>query len=98
MRKCIVLFLALMFSVSIFFAQEKREISGALDKITKTSITVSGKAYPISTEVIVKEKDGTIIKNEEEKLDLKLFRAVERVKIVIIDEITKEIIIELRRE
>lgn len=98
MRKCIVLFFILMFSAGLFFAQDKREVSGVLDKITKTSITVNGKVYPISTEVIVKEKDGVILKNEEEKLDLGLFRAVERVKIVIIEEIVKEIIIELRRE
>lgn len=98
MRKFVPLFLILIFTSPVFFGQEKKEISGVLDKITKTSITVNGKVYPISSEVVVKEKDGLIIKNEEEKLDPGLFRAVERVKIVLVEEVVKEIIIELRRE
>ncbi len=98
MRKHVILFLVLNLLAFLILAQEKKEVSGALDKITKTSITVNGKVYPISDEVIVKEKDGKVIKEETEKLDLRMFRAVERVKIVIFEEKVKEIIIELRRE
>lgn len=98
MRKFVILFLILIFSTGIFFAQEKREVSGYLDKITKTFITINGKTYLTSKEVIVKEKNGTIIKDNTGRFDLNLFRAVERVKVVIEDEKVKEIIIEQRRE
>ena len=98
MRKFVILFLILSFSSFLIFSQDKREVSGRLEKITKNSITVDGKIYPLSSELVVKEKEGKIIKDEEEKLDLKLFRAVERVKIVIIEGMVKEIVIELRRE
>jgi uncharacterized membrane protein affecting hemolysin expression len=98
MRKYVILFLIFSFSTFLLFSQEKREVSGRLEKITKNSITVDGKIYSLSDELVVKEKDGKIIKDEEEKLDLRLFRAVEKVKIVIVEEKVKEIVIELRRE
>ncbi|GEM_PF-4797093 len=98
MRKYVILFLIFSFSTFLLFSQEKREVSGRLEKITKNSITVDGKIYSLSDELVVKEKDGKIIKDEEEKLDLNLFRAVEKVKIVIFEEKVKEIVIELRRE
>lgn len=98
MRKYVILSLFLNLLAFLIFAQDKKEVSGVLDKITKTSITVNGKVYPISEEVIVKEKDGTVIKEETERLNLNMFRAVERVRIVIFEEKVKEIIIEVRRE
>lgn len=98
MRKYVILSLFLNLLAFLIFAQEKKEISGALDKITKTSITVNGKVYSISSDVIVKEKDGTVIKEETERLDLNMFRAVENVRIIIFEEKVKEIIIEVRRE
>lgn len=98
MRKYVILSLFLNLLAFLIFAQEKKEVSGALDKITKTSITVNGKVYSISSDVIVKEKDGTVIKEENERLDLNMFRAVENVRIIIFEEKVKEIIIEVRRE
>lgn len=98
MRKYVILSLFLNLLAFLIFAQEKKEVSGALDKITKTSITVNGKVYSISSDVIVKEKDGTVIKEETERLDLNMFRAVENVRIIIFEEKVKEIIIEVRRE
>ncbi|MGQ9618314.1 MAG: hypothetical protein ACUVUG_05040 [Candidatus Aminicenantia bacterium] len=95
-------FISLLFIISIIlaglYAQEKKEIIGNLEKVSKKSITLNGKAYEISDDVVIKEKDGEILKNEEDKLDLKILRAVERVRLILVDEKVREILIEVRRE
>ncbi len=98
MRKQIVFLFILAIFIGNLLSQEKREIIGNLEKISKTSITVNGKSYLVPPDVVIKEKDGTILKNEEDKFDLQILRAVEEVKLVLVEEKMKEIIIEVRRE